>query len=70
MGNAKKSVAKRIHHQRQYNRRANKRQMQTQESKINTGKAVDDDLVVTESSGTESKVQDNNSRSENDTDAD
>nr|GEX09534.1 hypothetical protein [Tanacetum cinerariifolium] len=42
----------------------------TQESKIDTGKAVNDDLVVTESSGTESEVQDDNSRSGNDTDAD
>nr|GEX68722.1 hypothetical protein [Tanacetum cinerariifolium] len=34
------------------------------------GKAVNDDLVVTESSGTESEVQDDNSRSGNDKDAD
>ncbi|GJY77368.1 hypothetical protein Tco_0482484 [Tanacetum coccineum] len=54
MGNIKKSVAERTRHQRQYARRVNKRQMQTQESKIDTGKAVDDDLVVTESSRTES----------------
>nr|GEX99603.1 hypothetical protein [Tanacetum cinerariifolium] len=44
--------------------------MQTQESKIDTGKVVNDDLVVTESSRTESEVQDDNGRSENDTDAD
>ncbi|GKC21385.1 hypothetical protein Tco_1023535 [Tanacetum coccineum] len=44
--------------------------METQESKIDTGKVVDDDLVVTESSGTESKVQDDNNMSGNDTDAD
>nr|GEX44719.1 reverse transcriptase zinc-binding domain-containing protein [Tanacetum cinerariifolium] len=42
--------------------------MQTQESKIDTGKAVDDDLVVTKSSGTESKVQDDIGMSGNDTD--
>nr|GFA09243.1 hypothetical protein [Tanacetum cinerariifolium] len=42
----------------------------TQESKIDMGKAVNDDLVVTESSGTESEVQDDNNRSGNDTDAD
>ncbi|GJT09174.1 hypothetical protein Tco_0843636 [Tanacetum coccineum] len=36
MGNVKKSVAKRTRHQRQYDRRVNKRQIQTQESKINT----------------------------------
>ncbi|GJY25715.1 hypothetical protein Tco_0400441 [Tanacetum coccineum] len=54
MGNVKKSVAKRTRHQRQYDRRVNKRQLQMQESKIDTGKAVDADLGVTESSGTES----------------
>ncbi|GKD31991.1 hypothetical protein Tco_1242769 [Tanacetum coccineum] len=70
MGNVKKSVAKRIRHQRRYDRRVNKQQMQTQKSKIDTGKAVDANLVVTESSGTESDVQDDSSRSGNDTDAD
>nr|GEU63658.1 retrovirus-related Pol polyprotein from transposon TNT 1-94 [Tanacetum cinerariifolium] len=54
----------------QYDRRVNKRLMQTQESKIDMGKAVNDDLVVTKSSGTESEVQDDNNRSRNDTDAD
>ncbi|GJZ48491.1 hypothetical protein Tco_0602323 [Tanacetum coccineum] len=53
-----------------YDRRVNKRQLQTQDSKIDTGKAVDADLVVTKSSGTESEVQDESSRSGNDTDAD
>ncbi|GJX64388.1 hypothetical protein Tco_0298731 [Tanacetum coccineum] len=70
MGNVKKSIAERTRHQRQYDRRVNKRQMQTQESKIDTGQAVDDDMVVTECSGTESEVQDDNSRSGNDTYAD
>ncbi|GKB81716.1 hypothetical protein Tco_0948611 [Tanacetum coccineum] len=70
MGNVKKSVDERTRQQRQYDRRVNKRQMQTQESKIDTGKAVDDDLVVTECSGTESEVQDDSSRSGNDTGAD
>ncbi|GJZ47531.1 hypothetical protein Tco_0601363 [Tanacetum coccineum] len=70
MGNVKKSVAERTRHQRQYDRRANKRQIQTQESKVDTGKAVDADLVVTKSSGTESEVQDTSSRSGNDTDND
>ncbi|GKC02134.1 hypothetical protein Tco_0993744 [Tanacetum coccineum] len=60
MGNVKKSVAERTHHQRQYDRRVNKRQIQTQESKIDMGKAVDVDLVVTESSGTELEAQDDN----------
>ncbi|GKD27427.1 hypothetical protein Tco_1233641 [Tanacetum coccineum] len=70
LGNVKKSVAKRTRHQRQYERRVNKRQMQTQESKIHTGKALDNGLVVIESNGTESDVQDDSSRSGNDTDAD
>nr|GEV68735.1 hypothetical protein [Tanacetum cinerariifolium] len=70
MGNVKKSVFKRARHQRQYDRRVNKRLMQTQESKIDMAKAVNDDLVVTESSGTESEVQDENSRLGNDKDAD
>nr|GEX16385.1 histone-lysine N-methyltransferase, H3 lysine-9 specific SUVH4-like [Tanacetum cinerariifolium] len=60
MGNVKQSVFERAHHQRQYDRRVNKRLMQTQESKIDMGKAVNDDLVVKESSGTESEVQDDN----------
>ncbi|GJX97598.1 hypothetical protein Tco_0353396 [Tanacetum coccineum] len=70
LGNVKKSVAERTRHQRQYERRVNKRQMQTQESKIDTGKALDADLVDTESIRTDSIVQDDSSRSGNDTDAD
>nr|GEU88811.1 hypothetical protein [Tanacetum cinerariifolium] len=70
MGNVKKFVAERTRHQRQYDKRVNKRQMQMQESKIDIGKAVDADLVITESIGTEPEVQDDSSRSENDTNAD
>ncbi|GJV10780.1 hypothetical protein Tco_1352321 [Tanacetum coccineum] len=70
LGNVKKSVAERTRHQRQYERRVNKRQMQTQESKIDTGKALDADLVDTKSIRTDSIVQDDNSMSGNDTDAD
>ncbi|GKD13971.1 hypothetical protein Tco_1198378 [Tanacetum coccineum] len=44
--------------------------MQTQVSKIDTGKAVDNGLVVMDSNGTESKVQDESNRSWNATDAD
>ncbi|GJT08704.1 hypothetical protein Tco_0843166 [Tanacetum coccineum] len=51
-------------------RRVNKRHMQTQESKIDTGKALDADLVDTESIRTDSTVQDDNNRSRNDTYAD
>nr|GFA78682.1 hypothetical protein [Tanacetum cinerariifolium] len=68
MGNVKKSVAERTRHQRQYDRTVNKIQMQMQKSKIDIGKALNVDLVVTKSSGTESGVQDDNNRSGNDTD--
>nr|GEY29514.1 hypothetical protein [Tanacetum cinerariifolium] len=69
MGNVKKYVAKRAHHQRQYERRVNNRQMQTQESKINSGsaldvvssQALDADLVVMKSNGTESRMHDTSS---------
>ncbi|GKB79082.1 hypothetical protein Tco_0945977 [Tanacetum coccineum] len=56
LGNVKKFVAKRTCHQRQYERRVNKRQMQAQESKIHTGKALDADLVDTESIRTDSTM--------------
>ncbi|GKB56502.1 hypothetical protein Tco_0912688 [Tanacetum coccineum] len=56
MGNVKKSVAERTRHQRQYDRWVNRRQMQTQESKIDMGKAVDADLVVTKSSCSPNKT--------------
>nr|GEX73332.1 hypothetical protein [Tanacetum cinerariifolium] len=73
MGNVKKSVAERAHHQRQYERRVNNRQMQTQESKIDSGsaldvvssQALDADLVVMESNGTESGMHDTSSSSGN-----
>ncbi|GKD67800.1 hypothetical protein Tco_1321890 [Tanacetum coccineum] len=70
MSNVKKSVTKRLRHKRLYDRRVNKRQMQTQESKVDLGKALDAGLIVTKRSGTESEVQDTSSRSGNDTDAD
>ncbi|GJZ36297.1 hypothetical protein Tco_0582488 [Tanacetum coccineum] len=68
--NVKKSVAERTRHQRHYDRRVNKRQLQTQESKIDMSKVVDADLVFIESSGTELEVQDDSSRPGNDTAAD
>ncbi|GJU25256.1 hypothetical protein Tco_1163877 [Tanacetum coccineum] len=70
LGIVKNFVAERTRHQRQYERRVNKRQMQTQESKIDTGKALDVDLVDTESIRTDSTMQDDSSRSGNDTDVD
>ncbi|GJX92489.1 hypothetical protein Tco_0345815 [Tanacetum coccineum] len=63
LGNVKKSVAERTCHQTHYGRKVNKRQMQTQESKIDTDKALDADLVDTESIRTDSTVQDDSNRS-------
>ncbi|GJY82131.1 hypothetical protein Tco_0494882 [Tanacetum coccineum] len=57
MGNVKKYVAERTRHNRQYDIRVNKRQMQTHASKVESSKALDADLVVMESNGTESKKQ-------------
>ncbi|GJR88821.1 hypothetical protein Tco_0212832 [Tanacetum coccineum] len=57
-------------HQRQYDRRVNKRQTQTQESKVDPDKALDADLVETESIRTKSEVQDERSRPGNDTNTD
>ncbi|GJY93264.1 retrovirus-related pol polyprotein from transposon TNT 1-94 [Tanacetum coccineum] len=73
MGNVKKSIAERAHHQRQYERRVNNRQMQTQESKIDSGsalnvvlsQALDADLVVMESNVTESRMHNTSSSSGN-----
>ncbi|GJY54962.1 hypothetical protein Tco_0446626 [Tanacetum coccineum] len=70
MTNVKKFVAERTHHQRLYDRRVNKRQMQKQESKVDLGKALDADLVVTESCRTESGKHDISSKSGNDANAD
>ncbi|GJU29325.1 hypothetical protein Tco_1172914 [Tanacetum coccineum] len=44
--------------------------MKTKKSKVDTGKALDVGLVVIESSGTKSKVQDESNRSGNDIDTD
>ncbi|GJZ24694.1 hypothetical protein Tco_0562153 [Tanacetum coccineum] len=66
MGNVKKLIVKRTRHQRQYDRRVNKRQMQKQESKVDMRKALDAGLFVTKSSGTESGKQNTSSRSRND----
>ncbi|GKB69926.1 hypothetical protein Tco_0931338 [Tanacetum coccineum] len=70
MGNVKKSVAERTRHQRQYDRRVNKRQMQMQKSKVDLRKELDVGLVVTKSSGTTSGKQDTSIKLGNDEDAD
>ncbi|GKC05306.1 hypothetical protein Tco_0996916 [Tanacetum coccineum] len=61
----KKSIDERVQHKRKYDRRVNKRLMETQESKAVSSIAVDVDLVVMESNRPESKKQDTSSRSGN-----
>ncbi|GJR97435.1 hypothetical protein Tco_0269609 [Tanacetum coccineum] len=68
MSNVKKSVTERTRHKRLYDRRMNKRQMQTQESKVDLDKELDTSLVVMKSSGIESGKQDTSSKLGNDAD--
>nr|GEX63728.1 hypothetical protein [Tanacetum cinerariifolium] len=63
----KKSINERAQLKRVYDRRVNKILMLTQESKVDSSKALDDSLVVAESSRTESDKQDTSSSSGNDT---
>nr|GEY69527.1 B-cell receptor-associated protein 31-like [Tanacetum cinerariifolium] len=65
----RESILERAKHKREYDNRMNERQMQSKEEKIDSSKALDDDLVVTEISGTEPEKHDTSSRSENDTHA-
>ncbi|GJU62236.1 hypothetical protein Tco_1244071 [Tanacetum coccineum] len=62
----KKSIDKRALHKREYDNRVIERRVQTTEEKINSNKAMDASLVITESSGTESRKHDTCSRSGND----
>ncbi|GJZ02310.1 hypothetical protein Tco_0520271 [Tanacetum coccineum] len=70
MESVKKSIDERAHHKQEYDSWVNERQMQITEEKVDTSKALDDSLVDTKSSGTESKEQDTSSRSGNDAHAD
>ncbi|GJU88067.1 hypothetical protein Tco_1300490 [Tanacetum coccineum] len=69
MESVKKSIDERALHKREYDSRVNERQMQSKEGKVDSSKALNVRLVITESSGTESDKQDTSSRSGNDTDA-
>ncbi|GJR18935.1 hypothetical protein Tco_0967462 [Tanacetum coccineum] len=59
----KKSIDKRALNKREYDIWLNERQMQTTEDKVDSSKALDVNLVDTESSGTTLKEQDTSSRS-------
>ncbi|GJU31624.1 hypothetical protein Tco_1175213 [Tanacetum coccineum] len=58
MESVKKSIDKRALHKREYDNRANERQMHTTKEKVDTSTTLDASLVDTESNGTESKEQD------------
>nr|GEW62022.1 retrovirus-related Pol polyprotein from transposon TNT 1-94 [Tanacetum cinerariifolium] len=55
MGNVKKSIAERTRHKRQYDNKMNERQMHSKEGKVDSSKALDASLVVTECSAIESE---------------
>ncbi|GJU42492.1 hypothetical protein Tco_1195449 [Tanacetum coccineum] len=63
MESVKKSIDERTQLKREYDRRVNKRLMQTQESKVDSSKALDASLVVTTCSGTKSDKHDTSSSS-------
>ncbi|GJR83799.1 hypothetical protein Tco_0154584 [Tanacetum coccineum] len=66
MESVKKSIGERAKHKQEYNSWVNERQMQTTEDKVDSSKALDANLVDTESSRTALKEQDTSSRSRND----
>ncbi|GJZ23699.1 hypothetical protein Tco_0561158, partial [Tanacetum coccineum] len=70
MESVKKSIDERAHHKRENNRRVNDRVMLSKEGKVDSSKALDAGLVVTESNGTELERHVLSSRSKNDTHTD
>nr|GEW38916.1 hypothetical protein [Tanacetum cinerariifolium] len=63
------SIQERAKQKREYDRRMNERMMQSKERKVDSSKALNAGLVITESSETESDKQDTSSTSWNDTNA-
>ncbi|GJV31934.1 hypothetical protein Tco_1392334 [Tanacetum coccineum] len=63
MESVKKSIDERAQLKREYDRWVNKRLMQTQETKVDSSKALDASLVVTACSGTKSDKHDTSSSS-------
>ncbi|GJU24352.1 hypothetical protein Tco_1162973 [Tanacetum coccineum] len=70
MESVKKSIEERALHKREYDSMVNERQLQTKEGKVDTCKAFDVSLVITESSGTKFEKQDTHNKSVNDADVD
>nr|GEX57727.1 hypothetical protein [Tanacetum cinerariifolium] len=69
MESLKESIQERAKNKQEYDSGINERQMQSKEGKVDSSKALNADLVVTESSGTELEKHDTSSRSKNDTHA-
>ncbi|GJY26072.1 hypothetical protein Tco_0400798 [Tanacetum coccineum] len=69
MESVKKSIDERAQHKREDNRRVNDRVMQSKEGKVDSSKALDVGLVVTESNETKSERHVSSSRSGKDTHA-
>ncbi|GJT95866.1 hypothetical protein Tco_1091384 [Tanacetum coccineum] len=61
MESVKKSIDERAQHKREYDSRMNERHMQSKEGKVDSSKALEASLVVTECSGTKSDKQDTSS---------
>ncbi|GJY67743.1 hypothetical protein Tco_0470725 [Tanacetum coccineum] len=70
MESVKKSIDKRALHKREYDNRANERQMHTTKEKVDMSTTLDASLVDTKRNGTESKEHDTSSRPGNDTNID
>nr|GEU29944.1 hypothetical protein [Tanacetum cinerariifolium] len=68
MESIKKSIKEKSQHKREYDTRVNERQMQSKEGKVDSSKAFDASLVITECSGTKSDKHDTSSMSGNDAD--
>ncbi|GJV49639.1 hypothetical protein Tco_1439851 [Tanacetum coccineum] len=69
MESVKESIQERAKHKREYNRRINDRMMQSKEGKVDSSKAFNAGLIVTESNETELERHISSSRSGNDTHA-
>nr|GFC32065.1 hypothetical protein [Tanacetum cinerariifolium] len=67
MESLQESIQERTKHKREYDRRMNDRMMQSKDRKVDSSKALDAGLVVTESNETESKRHVSSSRSGKDT---
>ncbi|GJY92436.1 hypothetical protein Tco_0508218, partial [Tanacetum coccineum] len=67
MESLRESIQERAKHKREYDRRMNDRMMQSKERKVNSSKALDAGLVVTESNETKSERHVSSSRSGKDT---